>query len=85
MKSHFKEPNAIKKQDPKDHPVDGVKTPWDYRCPQYDQRTSCFVNAGTHYGEAHRQPVGGPSSHKNMTQGVIPFGRHATMKVDEVG
>ena len=85
MKTHFKEPNAIKKQDPKNQPEDSKGTPWDFRCPQYDQRTSCFVNAGTHYGEAHKQPVGMHSSSKNMTQGVIPYGRKPTLEVDEVG
>lgn len=60
MKSGFKDPIAIKKQDPKDKPVDGKKSPWDFTCPQYDQRSSCFVNAGTHYGVGHKQPVGHP-------------------------
>lgn len=57
-KGGFKEPNAIKRQDPGDQPIDGKKSPWDYRCPQYDERSSCFVNAGTHYGNGIKQPVG---------------------------
>lgn len=84
MKTGFKEPNAIKKQDPKDKPVDGKKTPWDFTCPQYDQRSSCFVNAGTHYGIAHRQPVGHKGNPKQKAP-TLPFGRPNTMEVDEAG
>lgn len=84
MKSGFKDPVAIKKQEPKDKPVDGKKTPWDFTCPQYDQRSSCFVNAGTNYGVGHRQPVGheGKPSKKAAT---LPMGRVDTMLVDEAG
>jgi len=81
---YFKDPAVIKSQDPKDKPKDGKNSPWDFRCPQYDQRSSCFVNAGTHYGVGHRQPVG----HKgNPTQraGTLPMGDPKTMQVDEVG
>jgi hypothetical protein len=83
MKSGFKDPTSIKKQDPKDHPQDGKKTPWNFECPQYDQRTSCFVNAGTKYGIGHRQPVGHDGEPK-MRVPTMPFGRPTTMKVDEV-
>lgn len=82
MKSGFKDPIAIKNQRLKDQPVDGKNSPWDYRCPQYDQRTSCFVNAGTHYGEGHRQPVG---TKEHTSNGPIPYGRVNTMRVDEKG
>ena len=58
MKSEFKDSTAIKSQKPMDKPVDGKNSPWDFRCPQYDQRSSCFLNAGTDYGVGHRQPVG---------------------------
>lgn len=60
MKKPFKDPIAIKKQEPKDKPVDGFPKPlgWDFRCPQYNQRSSCYINAGTHYGQGHRQPIG---------------------------
>lgn len=84
MKSGFKDPIAIKKQNPKNHPVDGKKTPWDFRCPEYDQRSSCFVNAGTHYGVGHKAPVGKTGTPSN-TAAVLPKGRVSTMKVDEVG
>lgn len=38
--------------------VEKKKAPWDFRMPEYDQRTSCYVNAGSHYGEGKMQPVG---------------------------
>lgn len=77
MESGFKDPIKIKKQEPKDKPVDGKNTPWDFRCPQYDQRTSCFVKAGTDYGEGHRQPVG---TLKKDNKNAVPIGRVNTMK-----
>lgn len=90
MKTGFKDPIAIKKQVPEDKPMDGVrsadqaqkKTPWDYRCPRYDERSSCFVNAGTHYGIAHKQPVG---SQQYKHENVIPSGKHIGLRDDEVG
>ncbi len=82
--SHFKETNKIVNQRPKDKPVDGKNSPWDYRCPQYDQRSSCFVNAGTHYGVGINQPVGHKGDPKTRVD-VMPFGRVETMRVDEKG
>jgi hypothetical protein len=58
MKKPFKDPIAIKKQAPIDRPMDGKDSPWDFRCPQYDQRSSCYVRAGTDYGQGHAQPIG---------------------------
>lgn len=84
MKTGFKDPTAIKKQDPKDKPVDGKNSPWDFRCPQYDERSSCYVNAGTHYGVGHRQPVGHHGNPKSKVD-VLPQSRVNTMEVDEVG
>ena len=84
MKSGFKDPIAIKNQKPKDKPEDGKNSPWDFRCPQYDQRSSCFVNAGTHYGVGHNQPVGHSGNPKKEVP-VLPKGRVNTMETDEVG
>lgn len=84
MKSGFSDPIAIKNQKPQDKPKDGNKSPWDFTCPQYDQRSSCFVNAGTHYGVGHRQPVGHEGNPKT-TAPVLPKGRVNTMEVDEKG
>lgn len=82
MKTGFKEPNAIKNQKPKDKPVDGKNTPWDFTCPQYDQRSSCFVKAGTHYGMAMKQPVGSKGDPKTKVD-TLPFGRVDTMRTYE--
>ena len=82
MKTGFKDPAAIKNQKPKDKPVDGKKSPWDFTCPQYDQRSSCFVNAGTDYGIGHRQPVGNPGNPKTSAP-TLPFGRVDTLKIYE--
>lgn len=82
--SGFADPARIKNQNLEDKPKDGVKSPWDFRCPQYDQRSSNFVNAGTHYGVAHRQPVGHEGNPKTRVD-VLPFGRVNTMKVDDLG
>jgi len=84
MKSGFNDPIAIKKQSPADKPKDGANSPWDFRCPQYDERSSCYVNAGTHYGTAHKQPVGSSAAPKKRVA-TLPYGRPGTMEVDEVG
>lgn len=83
-KSGFSDPIKIKEQRELDSPVDGKNSPWDFRCPQYDQRSSNFINAGTHYGIGRNQPVG---HHGNPKQRVntLPFGRVDTMIVDEAG
>lgn len=81
--SGFLDPTRIKSQRPKDQPKDGMNSPWDFRCPQYDQRSSNFVNAGTHYGVGINQPVGHKGDPK-MRVDVLPFGRPPTMRVEEV-
>ncbi len=82
MKSRFKDPAAIRKQEPKDKPVDGKNSPWDFRCPQYDQRSSCFVNAGTDYGVAKAQPVGHSGNPKARVD-VLPSGNFNKAIIDE--
>lgn len=85
MKSGFKETNSIKKQRPKDMPKDGKpESIWNFTCPQYDQRSSCFVNAGTHYGTGINQPVGHKGNPKSNVP-CLPMGRVNTMRIDEVG
>lgn len=83
-KSGFADLAKIKSQRPEDKPKDGKNSPWDFRCPQYDQRSSNFVNAGTHYGTGINQPVGHFGNPKVRVD-VLPFGRPTTMRVDEVG
>lgn len=73
MKNNFKETNAIKNQKPKDKPVDGKNSPFDFTCPQYDQRSSCYVKAGTNYGVGHNQPTGHKGIAKLYVE-VMPFG-----------
>ena len=77
MKTGFKDPIA-KKEGKK------VKSPWDFTCPDYDERSSCYVNAGTHYGVGHNQPVGHHGNPKSMAP-TLPRGKVKTMEIDEVG
>ena len=72
----FKDPIALKKGKEK-------KSPWNFDCPPYDERTSCYVNAGSHYGVGHKQPVGSHGIPKESVD-VLPKGRPSTMKTSEV-
>jgi hypothetical protein len=81
-KSGFADPDRIKEQREIDKPVDGKKSPWDFRAPQYDQRHSNFINAGTHYGIGINQPVG---HHGDPKSEGVPVGRINTMRIDEKG
>ena len=67
----FKDPIAIKSQVHEDKPKDGKNSPWDFRCPQYDQRSSSFVSAGVNYGSGHKQPVG-HSDNPKQTVSTLP-------------
>ena len=77
MKSNFHDPIASKV------PEKQKKTPWDFSQPEYDERSSCYVNAGSHYGVGHRQPVGNVGNPKSRIA-ALPFGRVNTMEVDDV-
>ena len=70
----FADPIRIKYEREKEKPKDGKKSPWDFRCPQYDQRSSNFVNAGTHYGVGINQPVGHKGNPKSKVD-ALPYGR----------
>lgn len=83
-KTGFADPVKIKDQNPECQPEDGVKSPWDFRCPQYDQRSSNFINAGTHYGVGHKQPIGHEGNPKQFVD-VLPQSRVKTMQVDDLG
>lgn len=82
--SGFADPARIKEQNPKDKPVDGVNSPWDFRCPQYDQRSSNFINAGTHYGVGINQPIGHKGNPKQNVD-VLPQTRRNTLQDDDLG
>ncbi len=77
MKTGFKDPIAVKNEQKK------VKSPWNFDQPHYDERSSCFVNAGSHYGVGHRQPVGHKGNPTSKAS-TLPFGKVNTMKDDEV-
>lgn len=38
--------------------IKNKKSPWDFTAPEYDERSSKFVDAGCNYGVGHNQPVG---------------------------
>lgn len=83
-KSGFADPARIKEQNKQDQPKDSVNSPWDFRCPQYDQRSSNFINAGTHYGIGLRQPVGHKGNPKTVVD-VLPQTRRDTLQNDDLG
>ncbi len=83
-KSGFSDPAHIKEQNKECQPEDGVKSPWDFRCPQYDQRSSNFINAGTHYGVGINQPIGHKGNPKSVVD-VLPLGRMNTTQDDDLG
>lgn len=76
MKTGFKDPIAVKEGQHK-------KSPWDFTQPHYDERTSCYVNAGTHYGLGHNQPIGHEGNPKSLAP-TLPHGRPKTLKVAEI-
>jgi hypothetical protein len=84
VKSGFKDPIAVTEQREIDKPQNGKNSPWDFRCPQYDQRSSNFINAGTDYGVGRTQPVGHKGNPKERVD-VMPMGRVNTMRVDDLG
>ena len=76
MDTGFKNPIEPKKGKQK-------ASPWNFNQPSYDERTSCYVDAGSHYGIGHKQSVG---HHGEPIERVpcLPFGRHTTLEVDEI-
>lgn len=83
-KSGFADPDRIKYQKEECKPEDGKKSPWDFRCPQYDQRSGNFINAGSHYGIGHRQPVGHEGNPKRLAD-TLPQSRINTLQDDDLG
>lgn len=74
MKTGFNDPIARK-------PGEDRKSPWSFECPPYDERSSCYINAGTNYGSGHRQPVGHKDNPKERAP-TLPMGRVNTMETD---
>jgi|BogFormECP03_OM2_1039629.scaffolds.fasta_scaffold00001_42 hypothetical protein len=73
MKTGFNDPIAPKSGKKK-------KSPWDYQCPEYDERSSCYVHAGSNFGIGHRNPIGHDGAVKQRVA-TMPFGRVNTMQV----
>lgn len=71
--------NFKNKLEPKD--VIKSKNPWNFDQPEYDERTSCYVNAGSHYGVGHRQPVG---KFNASNKGGVPVGKGMGLTDDEI-
>ena len=54
------------------------KGPWDFKSPTYDDRSSCAISAGTHYGVGFKTPVG---SERVSEKSAVPYGKIDTLKV----
>lgn len=76
MKTGFKDPIARPQGKEK-------KSPWDFRCPTYDERSSCSIDAGSHYGIGHRNPIGHTGQVKSRVD-TLPFGRVKTFETSYV-
>ncbi len=59
-------------------PAKKIKSPFNFDAPPYDQRSGCYVNAGSHYGEGFRAPVGTEGNPK-ADAATLPKGRVKTM------
>jgi len=77
MKTGFKDPIGPKT------PKSVKESPFDFRQPPYDERSSCYVNAGSHYGVGFKQPVGHKGNPKQKVD-VLPQGRVDTMQVSQI-
>jgi hypothetical protein len=77
MKTGFKDPDK--------KPEGKKKQLFDYHKPPYDERSSCYVRAGTNYGVGLRQPVGHKGNPK-VEVDTLPRDRRNvdTMKVGYV-
>lgn len=58
-----------------------IKAPWNLTQPSYDDRSSCYVNVGSHYGVGKTQPIGSKTA---SNRSPIPKGKNFGMKVDNV-
>ena len=84
METYFKDKAKIKNQRPTSKANNGKNVAWDYSCPDYDNRSSVNINAGTHYGVGYKVPVG-HEGNPTVTTPYLPSGRVKTAKTDEVG
>jgi hypothetical protein len=72
MKTGFKE----RVSDPKSK---SIVDPWTFHAPPYDERSSCYMHAGTCNGVGKTQPIGHEGNPKS--EGV-PMGKGRTLAVD---
>ena len=72
MKTGFK--NNL---DPKEQKK--AKSPWDFKAPEYHDRTGRGVDAGCTYGVGHKNPVGHSGKTKSSVD-TLPMGRVSTMR-----
>lgn len=63
-KGPFHDPIAPKERE------DG-KYPFEFKAPTYDNRTSCSISAGNHYGVGFKTPIGSMQA-QGMKSGPIP-------------
>lgn len=79
MKTGFKNPIEPKSNSK------SMKSPWNFDQPHYDERSSCYVNAGSHYGVGYKQPVGHHGNAKSKAD-TLPTNCHdvETMYVSEI-
>lgn len=83
-KSKFPDRLEVTKQNPKEQPRDGINSPWDFTCPQYDQRSGNFIDAGAHFGVGRRSPVGHTGPAKQEVP-CLPCTRRNTTQDDDLG
>jgi hypothetical protein len=62
-----------------DLPKKNRKNPWNFDAPVYDERSSCYVNAGRHFGVGVAQPIGKSKITSNQ---CVPVGRIKTKRID---
>lgn len=58
-----------------------IKNPWNFAQPPYDQRSSCYINAGTNQGIGKTQPIGSKTVSNKLP---FPTNTNKGIKVDEV-
>lgn len=76
MKTGFKDPIAPK-------PGRTRKSPWNFQCPPYDERSSCFITAGSHCGVGHKNPIGHKGNPKRKAE-TLPYGKVKTLETSYV-
>lgn len=76
MKTGF--PNPIEKTTHKSQ-----RNPWNFDQPPYDERSSCYINTGSHHGVGHRQPVGHTGNPKQQVP-CLPKNHRKGMQVSKI-